>query len=45
MPSTYNVALLGPHSSGKLSIAKKLAARYGWKVIHFPEILERTVKM
>jgi cytidylate kinase len=43
MPKTYNVCILGPHSSGKLSIAKKLAERYGWKLIHFPQILKDTV--
>jgi nicotinamide riboside kinase len=40
MPSTYNIAILGPHSSGKNTMAKRLSKRYGWKVINLAHILE-----
>jgi len=44
MPKTYNIALLGPHSAGKNTIARKLSERYGWKVINLAEILDKTIK-
>lgn len=44
MPSTYTVALMGPSSAGKSTIAKLLSKRYGWKVINFSEILKETIK-
>ena len=44
MPSTYNIALLGPQCSGKQTLSRLLAKRYGWKVINFCELLAETVK-
>ena len=43
MPSSYNIAIMGPSSSGKQTIAKMLSKRYGWKVINFAEILKETL--
>ena len=43
MPSTYNLCLLGAHSSGKMTMANRLAKRYGWKVINLAKVLEETV--
>ena len=44
MPDTYNLVLLGAHGSGKMTMAKKLSKRYGWKVINLADILAETVK-
>ncbi len=44
MPSTYNIALLGAHGTGKRTMAKRLAERYGWKIVDLDEIVEGVVR-
>ena len=44
MPTTYNIALLGPHAAGKRTMAKLLAERYGWTIVDLDEIVETVAR-
>lgn len=41
MPNNYRLLMLGPKSSGVHTQAKILQEQYGWKVVNFPEIVEK----
>lgn len=43
MPAQYRLLLQGPSGSGKKSQAKKLADKYGWKIIDFKQLVKDKV--
>jgi adenylate/nucleoside-diphosphate kinase len=43
MPDRYKLLILGPRKSGKRTQAEYLSARYGWRLIDVPAILEQVI--
>ena len=44
MPKQYRVAILGPSKSGKHTIANKLSAKYGWKLIDLEQLIRDAIE-